>query len=149
MITEPMRITHTSATLLDVILTNQPEMFKKCGTVDPAISDHQLIFVIMKVLIWRYRPKVITFRSSKNTNTNYLNEDIANAPWHLGKTFDTVDNHYSYWKKFEKILWEHTPLKKMRVREKDVPYMNPGWKRAIRKKRKYAQTYSKDWTPEN
>ena len=65
MITEPTRITRTLAKLLDVILTNQPEMFKKCGTVDPAISDHQLIFGIMKVLIWRYQPKVITFGSSK------------------------------------------------------------------------------------
>ena len=47
-------------------------------------------------------------------------------------------------KLFEKILQEHTPLKKMRVREKDIPYMNPEWKRAIRKRRKYAQKYSKD-----
>ena len=76
----------------------------------------------MKVLIRRYQPKVLTFRSSKNTNIDYLNEDIANASWHLGETFDMVDDHYSYWKKlFEKVLQEHTPLKKMKVREKRYP----------------------------
>ena len=36
------------------------------------------------------------------------------------------------------------PVKKMRVRKKDVPYMNAEWKEAIRKKRKYAKKFSKD-----
>ena len=40
MISEPTRITPNSATLLDVILTTTPELFRKCGTYDPEISDH-------------------------------------------------------------------------------------------------------------
>ena len=36
------------------------------------------------------------------------------------------------------------PVKKMRVKKKDVPYMNAEWKEAIRKKRKYAKKFSKD-----
>ena len=39
MITEATRITIKSETLLDVILTNNPDMFKECGTFNPETSD--------------------------------------------------------------------------------------------------------------
>ena len=44
MITEPTRVTVNSQTLLDVILTNNPELFKKCGIYNPEISDHSMIY---------------------------------------------------------------------------------------------------------
>ena len=40
MINETTRITAHSKSLLDVILTNTPDLFKKCGTYEPEISDH-------------------------------------------------------------------------------------------------------------
>ena len=42
MITDATRITPNSQTLLDVILTTTPEMFRKCGMYDPAITDRCL-----------------------------------------------------------------------------------------------------------
>ena len=87
MITEPTRITQTTETLLDVILINKPQMFKKCGTVDPVMSDHKLVYGIMAASVRHYKPKVITFRSDKNTNVNQLNEDLRNAPWHSGEIY--------------------------------------------------------------
>ena len=47
------------------------------------------------------------------------------------------------------ILDEHAPRCKMRVRERDVPYMTTAWKRAIRAKRRAAQNYKKCKTTEN
>ena len=47
------------------------------------------------------------------------------------------------------ILDEVAPVKKMRVRDKDVPYMTSHWKSAIRAKRKANDKYLKDKTPEN
>ena len=41
------------------------------------------------------------------------------------------------------------PKKKMRVRQKDVPYMTEEWKMAIRNKRKYAQLFAQNRTLEN
>ena len=43
----------------------------------------------------------------------------------------------------------HLPLKKMRVRDGDIPYMNPTWKKSIRLKRKYAKQFAKNRTSEN
>lgn len=44
LITEPTRVTMYSQTLLDVLLTNTPEMFTRCGVYNPEISDHYLIY---------------------------------------------------------------------------------------------------------
>lgn len=41
LITEPTRIAEQSQTSLDVFLTNTPELFEKCGTYDPGLSDHR------------------------------------------------------------------------------------------------------------
>ena len=47
------------------------------------------------------------------------------------------------------ILDEVAPVKKMRVRDKDVPYMTSHWKSAIRAKRKANDKYLQNKTPEN
>ena len=41
------------------------------------------------------------------------------------------------------VLNNLAPVKKMRVRDKDVPYMTPEWKSAIRAKRKANAKYLK------
>ena len=68
MITTPTRITETSTTLIDVILTNNPNIFTECGTYEPAISDYQLIYGLMSAAVHKHKSKVISFRSAKNLN---------------------------------------------------------------------------------
>ena len=139
LITKPTRITPTSETLLDVILTNKPNLFRGSGSFNPEISDHHLIYGILKRSALQHRQKTITFRSLKNVDTDQLNEDLVRAPWIVGETFDAIDDQYDAWTTiFESVLDKHMPKKKMRVRQKDVPYMTDDWKMAIRKKRKYA-----------
>ena len=46
-----------------------------------------------------------------------------NVPWGVGEIFDTPEDQYEYWSAlFESSLDEHAPKKRMRVREKEVPY---------------------------
>ena len=47
------------------------------------------------------------------------------------------------------IVDECFPLKKMRVRSKDVPYMTTSWKNAIRAKRRAAAKYYNDKSAHN
>ena len=150
MISEPTRITPNSSTLLDVILTNTSELFRKCGVYDPAISDHSLVFGIMKENVCKCKSKVITFRSLKNTDIEQLNRDLLNAPWHVADIFNDIDDKYNYWSGlFESVVDAHAPLKRKKVRDKDTPYMTMEWKKAIRNKRKYAIKFAKDHTEEN
>ena len=108
MITEPTRIAMNSQTLLDVLLTNSPEVFRKCGTYNPEISDHYLIYGIMSQKIRKHEPKVIIFRSIKNTNQKRLNQDLLQAPWQVAEVFDDIDDKYVYWNGLlESVLNEH------------------------------------------
>ena len=53
LITLPTRVQMQGAcvtrSLIDVILTNQPDLFRKCGVYNPEISDHALIYGFIKV----------------------------------------------------------------------------------------------------
>ena len=44
LINEPTRVTANSQTLIDVMLTNNPDLFKNCGVYNPEISDHSTIY---------------------------------------------------------------------------------------------------------
>ena len=49
LITSPTRITKTSKTLLDLILTNNKKRILSSGVVDVQISDHSLVFTILRL----------------------------------------------------------------------------------------------------
>ena len=47
------------------------------------------------------------------------------------------------------ILDEHMPVKKMKMRAKDVPYMTPAWTKATRAKCRFSKRFSQIRPPEN
>ena len=49
LIASPTRITKTSKTLLDLILTNNKKRILSSGVVDVQISDHSLVFTILRL----------------------------------------------------------------------------------------------------
>ena len=84
--------------------------------------------------------KVVTFRNIKTINDESFCEELRAAPWHVGSIFESIDDQWFYWSSLPNyIIDQHTPIKRMRVRATDVPYMNIEWKEAIRRKRKYAK----------
>lgn len=154
LIKEPTRIERkgatTTNTLIDVLLSNRPEMFKQCGIYDTALSNHLLIPGLMKETVKRYQNKIITFRNYKNCDMEVYANKLAAAPWHVGDLFDDVDDQEYYWKTLIKdIVDECFPLKKMRVRSVGVPYMTTSWKNATRAKRRATSNYYKDKSAHN
>ena len=140
----------TTNTLIDVLLSNRPDLFKRSGVYYPALSDHALMYGIMKEKIAAHHPKVITFRSYKNFDPDEFKQHLSTVPWHVAEVFDNVDDQAHYWITMMKnVVDEHLPLKRMRVRDKDVPYMTTQWKQAIRAKRKAAAKYHKNKTESN
>ena len=105
---------------------------------------------MMKEKVNRHSKKVITFRSYKNCDLDEYVNQLSTAPWHVGELFDDVDDKEYYWKTLMSgIVHVCFPLKKMRVRSKDVPYMTTSWKNAIRAKRIAAKKYHKDKSAES
>ena len=64
----------------------------------------------MEESVNQYKPKTILFRSMKKLDAKKLdakkfNEDIHNAPWSVGETYDTLDDQYDYWETLLEQLW--------------------------------------------
>ena len=143
LIKKPTRGTKTSQTLLDVMMTNKPELFRTANVYEPGISDHAMVYGIMRERAIHHSSRVITVRSHKSIDEAMLLQDISFAPWHVGEIFDSIDDQYFYWSALlNDVLQEHIPLRKKRVRSKDVPYMTDQWKDAVRKKRKYSKMFA-------
>lgn len=127
-----------------------PEQFKEGGVWNPGISDHSMVYGLMMEKVGYHKSKLLSFRNRKNINETKLLKDLHLAPWHVGSIFDSIDDQYSYWTTLlNSILDDHAPLKKMRVRAKDVPYITLEWKRAIRRKCRFAKIYTHNPTAEN
>ena len=67
LIKQPARLdingTTTTATLIDILLTNQPDLFIKGGVFYTALSDHMLIYGTIKEKSRKHSRKIIHFRS--------------------------------------------------------------------------------------
>ena len=65
-ISEHTRISLTSRTLIDAILTSEFETAKKEGVIDFGRSVHALIYTFLKPRVKHHAAKAITFRNIKN-----------------------------------------------------------------------------------
>ena len=93
LINEPTRVTPTSASLIDLILTNKPENISQSGVVHLGISDHSLIFAIRKLTLpksGRTSPMVREVRDFKN--------DISQLPWDSINQFASPNTSWQVWK---------------------------------------------------
>ena len=154
MITRPTRIQTSGGritkTLIDVILTNQPDAFVNCGIYDPRLSEHPLIYGFMNEKVVRHGARIIKFRSIKNFDEQKFRQHLSTAPWHVGNIFDDIEDQTGFFTELlTDIVDEHMPAKQMRVRGKDVPYMTTEWKNAIRARRRATMRYRKTKAPED
>ena len=124
LIKECTRITNTSETLIDLIFVNNEHRFVKSGVILSSISDHSLVFCILKVGVTKAKPRIIEFRSYKSYNANTFIEDLNNVPWHVVQNEDNVDDAILTWNKlFLEVADSHAPIKRRRVKGIHPPWM--------------------------
>jgi hypothetical protein len=128
LINEATRVTVKTQTLLDVILTNTPDLFGFASVTDLGLSDHKLVYSFLKKSpAKQHEAKVIKCRSTKHSNREELSWDLNDTNWNETFSHDT-NERYAKWKsKFMEVIDRHMPVKKMRGRKKDLPYMNAEW----------------------
>jgi hypothetical protein len=89
-IKSPTRITEDSESLIDLVFTNVKEKIAEVGLFDPGLSDHSLVYCILKSGLVRSPPKTIEFCYFKNYNKQSFINDLQQIPWHI--VFNSTDN---------------------------------------------------------
>ena len=92
MITQPTRVTESSATLIDVILTSHENLIIDTKVMPSSISDHDLIYAVLKLKRQRPNPVYITTRIFKNYQQDDFLRDISMVPWCIVDCFDDIDD---------------------------------------------------------
>ena len=133
LIDEPTRVSSTSATLIDLVVTNIKENISASGVIHLGISDHSLIYAVRKFTIPRTKSTVKEVRDYKHFNEERFIADLSSLPWNVIQQFQNPNECWRVWKlMFDETLNRHAPLRHKRTRGKSVPWITPRIKELMR-----------------
>ena len=92
-IQEATRLTITSSTLIDLIVTTRKDLVSSSGVFPLGISDHHLIYANIRIKNKRPPPKIIKTRDYKRMDINSFRHDLETAPFQIASIFDDPDDH--------------------------------------------------------
>ena len=122
LINTPTRVTETSKSILDVILASDTRQVQTATVMESSISDHDLVYVTLRLKKARPKPVYITTRSFKHYSPIDFSNDVSLAPWSIVDVFDDVeDKLYAFDSLFTEILDRHAPVKTFKARCKPNP----------------------------
>ena len=98
LINKPTRVTNTSATLIDLVLTNTKENMSACGVIDLGLSDHSLIYAVRKFTVAKSKPIVKEVRNYKHFHADCFLGDLAKMPWHVIYQDNNPNECWRVWK---------------------------------------------------
>ena len=140
----------TSASSIDVLLTNSPRSFFHTHTVTTGISDcHVLTCSFLKATYRKSDPIEIEYRDYKKYYSEYdtFKEEIKNSA--LTNSDDPNLVYEKYQIDFRKILDKYAPLKKKKLRGNDAGFANKELRKAWYTRSRLRNKFNKNRTPEN
>ena len=119
LITEPTRITETSQTTTDLIF----------------VSDHSLVFCVFKAGVTKAPPRIIEYRSYKRYNKESLLQDLRKNNWSTAVDDNDINATVDNWcKRFTDIADLHAPIKRMKVKGVNIPWMTAELSQAMQQR---------------
>ena len=126
LINKHTRITAKSATIMDLILTNNKEIFTFSGVCHIGISDHSLIYGVRNFCIPRGKQKIVESQQFRSFDANSFHTDLNLAPWYLIHLEDNTNRARKIWSRlFLAICDFHAPKRKRKVRNNLAPWLTP------------------------
>ena len=125
---DPTRTIDSTATLIDHIATNKPDIVGKSAVIPCGINDHDLIFMTRKARLPKLKipPKVVNARNHKKFYLKAFQLDIQHIPFDIIKAVSKYANDiWLRWKTlFLDILENHMPTTEFRLKANKIPYNN-------------------------
>lgn len=84
----------------------------------------------------------------KDLTQEQLIEDLNCTPFYISNIFDDIDDVFWAWyKMYNDVIDDHIPLKKVKLKGKQVPFMNRELRTAIRVRKQLWNKYKKTGEP--
>lgn len=125
MVREPTRITATSSTLLDLVITDSSELCKAIKVYhNNALSDHGMVVAEFTVKKPKEPKRFISTRSIARVNTDSFLLDLKSLPWHEVREGCGVNVMQTRFNALIVDLFnKHAPLKRVLVRPTPSPWL--------------------------
>ena len=125
LILQPTRITPSSKSLIDLLFTNSCHRVVDCGVINLTLSDHSLIFCVLKSACPKAPGRSIQYRAYKNySKANFVNE-LKEINWETVENDPDINAAVNKWNAlFTKTANHHAPLKQTRLKGVSHPWMN-------------------------
>lgn len=125
LIKEPTRVTETSSTLLDVIITSNTNLVDSSGVLPCHISDHYLVHATLKLKNPKPPPRFVRMRSFKYYDGQQFAADLEQIPWdEVASAEDASEMLDRFNNKFIDVLDAHAPVKTIRIKHRCCPFVD-------------------------
>ena len=129
LICESTRITENSRTMIDLLFVNNEHRIVQSGVIHTSLSDHSIIYCVMKAGVKKAPPRIYETRSFKNYDQSALVRDLAQAPWSIVDSACSdektcVDDAVHLWEQlFLDVANVHAPIKTQRRKGHQTPWV--------------------------
>ncbi|CAB4025123.1 Hypothetical predicted protein [Paramuricea clavata] len=125
LIKEPTRVTLQSSSLIDVILTSNTSLVVESGVEKTHISDHFLVYSILKLKLPKKLPDYMVIRSFKNYSSEAFKNDLEQLIWQENPIDQGVDQRLdNFNQKFLRVLDMHVPIKTVKIKRRLCPFVD-------------------------
>ena len=125
LVKKPTRITETTESLIDVILTTNTDIVSLSDVLTCSVSDHHLVHLVLTLKTPRLEPSYVTIRSYANYNAKQFSEDLSLVPFHKISMFDDFDDQVETFNAlFTDILDDQAPLKRVKITSRPNPFIS-------------------------
>ena len=113
-ISKPTRVTPHSQTLIDLIFTSKINGTMQSGVQTVSLSDHSLIYIVLKEVVLKSLPKMSLYRTFRNFEVDKFVEDLDKCDW--SSFYNKEGNVELMWEEFKRIY--------INICDKHAPYVN-------------------------
>ena len=99
---EPTRVTTSSKTIIDHIITNRIQYVSDSRVIPCAMSDHDVIYMVKRLRMptLQTKPKALHVRNYKRFNMTGFLEDINKIPFDQIQDLCDANERWQIWKEF-------------------------------------------------
>ena len=132
-IDKPTRTTETSNTLIDLLFVNNNHQITASGVLHVSLSDHSLIYCVIKAGFCRVPTKVIEYRSYKSYSKQSFISDLKQlANFEIVNDEQDINTALHKWNElFTDIADYHAPIKKLRTKGVQTPWLTADLSRTM------------------